>query len=360
MIITLKGADFSASNIGTLSSWRISRSLGAGATYEGPTSVDKGASFSATVTLAEGYEIGTAGVTVTMGGTVLSGAHSISGNVITITIASVTGNVLIKVPTINTATGEEEEPEVPDTPVVPDDGENTELTLYQGYATGTQLDNSLNTRVRTDFIEGAFSIALNEGYVIRAIYEFTSPSVKNGTELVASSQNLTSYTKSTTSGYSIVTICKTNASSTIAPTENIVKSFTGKIYEIVDYITVNGVKIKMGQILGTGLKEHTGRAYTVTPLNDKTTISTSGSNFVMIPLYDTDSDVTTGNPVTLYTASDGTFNNSNNGSLQYHNTIAIADIKAAAPDGAYTFVMFKHSTATSFNLEDLTSAVKIS
>lgn len=103
MIITLKGADFSASNIGTLSSWRISRSLGAGATYEGVTSVDKGAAFSATVTLAEGYELGTAGVTITMGGTVLSGAHSIEGNVITITIASVTGNVLIKVPTINTA-----------------------------------------------------------------------------------------------------------------------------------------------------------------------------------------------------------------------------------------------------------------
>lgn len=115
MIITLKGADFSASNIGTLSSWRISRSLGAGATYEGVTSVDKGAAFSATVIIAEGYELGTAGVTVTMGGTVLSGAHSISGNVITITIAEVTGNVLIKVPTINTAGGDEpEEPEEPD------------------------------------------------------------------------------------------------------------------------------------------------------------------------------------------------------------------------------------------------------
>lgn len=109
MIITLRLADFSKSNIGTLSSWRITRSLGSGATYEGPTSVDKGASFSATVTLAEGYEVGTAGVTVTMGGTVLSGAHSISGNVITITIAEVTGNVLIKVPTVNVNTGTEDD-----------------------------------------------------------------------------------------------------------------------------------------------------------------------------------------------------------------------------------------------------------
>lgn len=127
MIITLKGADFSASNIGTLSSWRITRSLGTGATYEGPTSVDKGAAFNATVTLAEGYEIGTAGVTVTMGGTVLSGAHSISGNVITISIASVTGNVLIKVPTVNTATGEEEEPDIPDIPDNP--GSGTESSI---------------------------------------------------------------------------------------------------------------------------------------------------------------------------------------------------------------------------------------
>ena len=116
MIITLKGADFSASNIGTLSSWRITRSLGTGATYEGPTSVDKGAAFNATVTIAEGYELGTAGVTVTMGGNVISAA-TINGNVITINIAEVTGNVTIKVPTVNINTGEEDEPDTPTTQV---------------------------------------------------------------------------------------------------------------------------------------------------------------------------------------------------------------------------------------------------
>lgn len=123
MIITLKGADFSASNIGTLSTWRITRSLGTGATYEGVTSVDKGASFTATVTIAEGYELGATGVTVTMGGNVISAA-TVNGNVITITIAEVTGNVVIKVPTVNLSTGEEEEPEVPDipTPDEPDVG----------------------------------------------------------------------------------------------------------------------------------------------------------------------------------------------------------------------------------------------
>lgn len=116
MIITLKNADFSASNIGTLSSWRITRSLGSGATYDGVTSVDKGASFTATVTIADGYEIGAAGVTITMGGTVVSAA-TVNGNVITISIAEVTGNVVIKVPTVNLSTGEEEEPGTPDTPV---------------------------------------------------------------------------------------------------------------------------------------------------------------------------------------------------------------------------------------------------
>ena len=152
MIITLIGADFSQSNIGTLSSWRITRSLGTGATYEGVTSVDKDAAFNATVTIAEGYELGTAGVTVTMGGNVISAA-TVNGNIITINIASVTGNVVIKVPTVNLSTGEEEEPEIPDTPVTPDDFAivvaTSGATLHEntGFATGSN-----------------YSITSNEGY----------------------------------------------------------------------------------------------------------------------------------------------------------------------------------------------------
>jgi hypothetical protein len=109
MIITLIGADFSESNIGTLSSWIISRVLGDGATYAGPSYVDKDAALSATVTLDEGYEIGSAGITITMGGTTLDESYySVVDNVITFTIASVTGSVVIKVPTLNTNTGEED------------------------------------------------------------------------------------------------------------------------------------------------------------------------------------------------------------------------------------------------------------
>ena len=127
MIITLKGADFSASNIGTLSTWRITRSLGSGATYNGPSSVDKDAAFSATVTLAEDYEIGTAGVSVIMGGTILSGAATVNGSTITINIDKVTGNVTIKVPTVNTSTGGDE-PVVPDVPI--GDGDGTEANPW--------------------------------------------------------------------------------------------------------------------------------------------------------------------------------------------------------------------------------------
>lgn len=109
MIITLIGADFSKSNIGTLSSWIISRVLGDGATYAGPSYVDKDAALSATITLDEGYEIGSAGITITMGGTALDeSCYSVVDNVITFTIDSVTGSVVIKVPTLNTNTGEED------------------------------------------------------------------------------------------------------------------------------------------------------------------------------------------------------------------------------------------------------------
>lgn len=131
MIITLKGANFKDSNIGTLSTWTISRVLGDGATYNGVTYVDKNAALNATVTIAEGYEIGAAGVTVTMGGNPVTSGVTVSGQTITISIGSVTGNVVIKVPTKNTATGEEgggdgDSGNTPDTPA-----SGTVLTLYK-------------------------------------------------------------------------------------------------------------------------------------------------------------------------------------------------------------------------------------
>ena len=109
MIITLKGADFSSNNIGKLSTWTIFTTLGSGTTYEGVRMVDKGASFSALITLADGYEIGSAGVKVMMGSNnVTTSAVTIEGNEIAISISAVTGHIMITVPTININTGEEE------------------------------------------------------------------------------------------------------------------------------------------------------------------------------------------------------------------------------------------------------------
>lgn len=109
MIITLKGADFSKNNIGPLSSWLISREIGNGARYSGPTYVSKGGAFSATVVLAEGYTLDSAGVTVIMGGTAVTSGVTVNGNTITINIASVTGNVKITVPTIDVEDGGNED-----------------------------------------------------------------------------------------------------------------------------------------------------------------------------------------------------------------------------------------------------------
>jgi hypothetical protein len=82
-----------------------------------------------------------------MGGTVVNDAYSISGSVITIAIASVTGNVLIKVPTVNTNTGEEDEPEVPDTPNEPSAGTYIIDLSDDSYSWGT--NGYLNTSLET-------------------------------------------------------------------------------------------------------------------------------------------------------------------------------------------------------------------
>ena len=116
MIIKLKNADFSKNNIGTLSTWTITRVLGNGATYNGVAYVNKDAALNVTINIAEGYELGANGVTVTMGGEAVTSGISVDGNIITISIASVTGNVVIKVPTLNISTGEEEEPDTPEEP----------------------------------------------------------------------------------------------------------------------------------------------------------------------------------------------------------------------------------------------------
>ena len=115
MIITIKGADFSSANIGTLSTYIISKSIGSGASFDIPNFVDKNSSVNWVITLNEGYTFGT--YSVTMGGVEVT--PTVVDNVMTISITEVTGNVRIVVATVNENTGEEDEPTIPDEPVVP-------------------------------------------------------------------------------------------------------------------------------------------------------------------------------------------------------------------------------------------------
>jgi hypothetical protein len=112
MIITLVKADFSANNIGTLSSFNVLTNLGKGCVYNGPTSVERNGSLSATITISNAYVLN-GEVLVKMGSTVLSSGVTINGNTITLTISNIDGNISITVPTKAIAG---ETPEIPDTP----------------------------------------------------------------------------------------------------------------------------------------------------------------------------------------------------------------------------------------------------
>lgn len=97
MIITLKGANFASSNIGTLDSWLISKSL-TGVTIDNTaTSVKKGEAYKAVITLKENYTFPDT-ITVTMGGTDITSTYvTKTATTITINIPSVTGNIVIRV-----------------------------------------------------------------------------------------------------------------------------------------------------------------------------------------------------------------------------------------------------------------------
>lgn len=97
MILYVKGADFSSANIGTLNNFAVRKSIGMGASYNIPDSVTKNTSVTWTITLADGYTFGN--YSVTMGTTTIT--PSVSGNVMTITINSVTANITINIPTVN-------------------------------------------------------------------------------------------------------------------------------------------------------------------------------------------------------------------------------------------------------------------
>lgn len=116
----------------------------------------------------------------------------------------------------------------------PSGGDTTTLPLTQGYIDKGMVNNELTTRVRSDGLaSGAFSVEVNSGYLIRAIYEHTKQDLSDGgTAIVASADAKTSYSGGTAGKYYAFTFCKSDASKSLSPTENIIKSFSGTIVPI--------------------------------------------------------------------------------------------------------------------------------
>lgn len=110
MILTIKGADFSSANIGTLSTFVVSKSIGRGASFDIPSFVEKNSSVNWVITLGEDYTFGT--YSVTMGGEVVT--PSVADNVMTISIANVIGNIRITVATVYNGVEELPEPDEPE------------------------------------------------------------------------------------------------------------------------------------------------------------------------------------------------------------------------------------------------------
>ena len=100
MIITLTGADFSKSNIGILTRWKISTNLGQGAKYNGPTAVEKGEMLSASITVLNNYILQADRFLITMGGVSITELCTIEDNKIDINVSSVTGDIYIQVVTL--------------------------------------------------------------------------------------------------------------------------------------------------------------------------------------------------------------------------------------------------------------------
>jgi hypothetical protein len=101
MILYIKGADFSAANIGTLNAYSVRTNIGTGASYDIPNSIIKGATGLVwEVSLENEYEFYS--YSVTMGGVdITESTVSVSGNVLTITMPAITGNIVVSVATKN-------------------------------------------------------------------------------------------------------------------------------------------------------------------------------------------------------------------------------------------------------------------
>ena len=236
MIFILKGATF-PSTIGTVEGG-VNQYIGqvgsGGATYYTITYkyVNESGVTIKTNTTAQKAE-GTVLTFATSGAPYISGyeAKSVSPASLTVT-GDATVTYTYKVSENTGGSGGDSGGSEPETPVNPPS--TSTPTLVQGYISGDSVNNELATRVRIDgLVSGPFSVECNDGYLIRAIQECssTTPSASD-TNIVVADNKKTSYSGGSAGKYYAITFCKTNASSTISPTESIVKSFSGTIVAI--------------------------------------------------------------------------------------------------------------------------------
>ena len=143
MILYIKGADFSSANIGTLNSYMVRKSIGQGATHRIPDSVIKNSVVNWEITLNEGYTFGS--YTITMGSTTITPTVNGNGNVMTISIPKVTGNINVSVATINENVNEE----LYTFTITPSPGNATVKLTAIGY---TQVGNSIAVAAGTNVI----------------------------------------------------------------------------------------------------------------------------------------------------------------------------------------------------------------
>lgn len=219
MIITISGANFSASNIGTLSTWTVSKSIGAGAEHSIPSYVDKNSAFNYTITLKDGYTFGT--YSVTMGGETIT--PTVTETSMTINIASVTGSIKIEVKTINSSTGEPEEPGT---------GGGTEKTY------GTLISNPSNLRggvvdaiaVRPPFYEDIIGKKITKVNV----YKVVDSSDSSKTNIQMGKIKLSSF-----DGSKITVSTFNNAVSNIESVQSYNVSSMGDVLDLTCDITLN-------------------------------------------------------------------------------------------------------------------------
>lgn len=130
-------------------------------------------------------------------------------------------------------------------PVAGTGGEAITTTLSQGYASGNSLNNALNTRVKTEFIQGPFRVEVNEGYGIRAIYTYSSNDTNGSYRALITNATESSFeAEVAATEYSIITFCTADGAGVLTPEEDIIKT----LETLPEYAI--GPVIKVGTIVG--------------------------------------------------------------------------------------------------------------